>query len=229
LNEIDLEAVCLRTEIDGRKGRYLEDGLSVRTEGLDVLGNAEIRVAVGSSSLLPEARIFLDHVSGYIRKSGAVLKTGETMAYGYWLVKFVGGEDVALDVWEYNSAATEFILGATLTLNYWRDQHELCSRVSADFTPPRPDALAVLSPAVLEGAPVQGVRYQSPAHMSGWWITADDYNGDVKMLKTEHLYHVTHRRPDLARYVALPYGFRFDLSNYEDVWFDREVAEQPTV
>jgi hypothetical protein len=42
-------------------------------------------------------------------------------------------------------------------------------------------------------------------------------------MRNEHLYHVTSRRPDLARYVVLPFGFRLDLSNGERVWLDQEV------
>lgn len=67
---------------------------------------------------------------------------------------------------------------------------------------------------------MQGVRYPSPEHMSGWWVTTDRYDGDVRTLRHEHLYHLTAARPDLARYVALPFGFRFDLGRHEDVWFD---------
>jgi hypothetical protein len=59
--------------------------------------------------------------------------------------------------------------------------------------------------------------------MSGWWITTDRYDGNVTSLKQEHLYHVTARRPDLAPYIALPYGFRFDFAAREDVWFDEGV------
>jgi hypothetical protein len=208
---------------------HVVDGLRMGTKGLRASGHPEIAVTVGSEAFLPEADSFLDFVSRYLRESGTVLKSGETLAYGYWLTKFIGTNNGDLEVWEYNSSATEFVAGATLTLRYWREQHELCNRAGAEFSPPRPDRLAVVSPAVLEGAPVQGVRYPSPAKMSGWWITADDYTGDVKMLRNEHLYHITDLRPDLARYLALPYGFRFDLSNYEDVWFDRAVAEQPAV
>jgi hypothetical protein len=208
---------------------HVTSGLSVRTKGFRAQGHPEISVTVGSATLIPEARVFLDFVFEYLRRSKVVLKSDETLAYGYWLTKFVAMESGDLEVWEYNSSATEFVPGATLTLTYWREQHDLCRRVDAEFSPPRPDTLVVVSPAVLEGAPVQGVRYPSPTDMSGWWITADDYTGDVKMLKTEHLYHVTDLRPDLVRYLALPYGFRFDLSNYEDVWLDRKVAEQSAV
>jgi hypothetical protein len=208
---------------------HMAEALCVRTKGLRAAGHPEITVTVGTASLLPDAGTFLDFVVRYLSESGSMLKSGETLTYGYWLTKFIGTAEGNLEVWEYNRSATEFVPGATLTLEYWKEQNELCNRVNAEFSPPRPDMLTVVSPAVLEGAPVQGVRYPSPAQMSGWWITADDYIGDVKMLRNEHLYHVTDLRPDLARYLALPYGFRFDLSNYEDVWFDRKVADQSVV
>ena len=61
--------------------------------------------------------------------------------------------------------------------------------------------------------------------MSGWWITTDQYDGDINSLKQEHTYHLTDARSDLAKYIAFPSGFRFDLSSFEDVWFDEEVDE----
>ncbi len=178
---------------------------------------------------MPEAERFLGFVSRYILRAKVTIRDGETLAYGYWLTKFVAVNAGNLDVWEYASSGTHFSPGATLTLTYWREQHAICEKAGTEFRPPRPDELAAVSPAVLEGASVQGVRYPSPAPMSGWWITADDYTGDIKMLGTEHLYHLTDLRPDLARYLALPQGFRFDLANYEDVWFDRAVADQSAI
>ena len=65
--------------------------------------------------------------------------------------------------------------------------------------------------------------------MSGWWLTTDRYDGNAKSLRTEHLYHVTAARQDLSRYLALPYGFRFDLSKGESVWFEESVANQSGV
>jgi len=64
--------------------------------------------------------------------------------------------------------------------------------------------------------------------MSGWWITTDLYNGDIKTLRREHTYHVTAARPDLAKYLALPEGFRFNLSVAEEVWLDEKVLEPNT-
>jgi len=200
------------------------EGLSVRTSGLSSAAHPELKVSVADAALLGECEVFLKFLVAYVEQ-GARLRADETLTYGYWLTKLRAAGDGLLEVWEYTADATEFVPGATLTLGYWRDQHEVCNRYGGEFTPPRPDKLVVISDGVLEGDAVQGVRYPSPENMSGWWITTDRYNGDIKSLKQEHLYHLTAARADLARYVALPYGFRFDLAQHEDVWFDRKTLE----
>lgn len=181
---------------------------------------------MNSADLEPYAEEFLHFVIGYLKQSDREILPGETFPYGYWLVKFLA-EDDSLDVWEYNPSAIEFVHGGSLTLTYWRDQHRICDRFRASFTPPRPDRLTVIDEGVLEGLPTQGVRYPSPEHMSGWWITTDKYNGDLSTLRREHTYHVTAARPDLAPYLALPYGFRFETSGHDaDAWFDERVAAE---
>jgi len=198
--------------------------LRAETSGLSNVGHPELLVEFHHSALTEEAEGFLQYVSDYVIQSRATLRPDSTMLYGYWLTKFKDAGENKLEIWEYNSSATEFIKGATLTLQYWKDQHSICKAYAARFEPPRPDQLSVISQGVLEGLPVQGVRYPSPAHMSGWWITTDQYDGDIKTLKHEHTYHLTDARPDLAKYLALPPGFRFDLSSFEDVWFEEEVT-----
>lgn len=196
---------------------------SVTTEGLLPSGE-EIRVKINTADLFPDGEEFLRFVVNYVRESGRRIHPEETLAYGYWLVKFRSADDSVLEVWEYNAEATDFVAGAHLALTYWRDQHRVCNRAGALFTPPRPDRLTVIDEGVLEGLPVQGVRYPSPEHMSGWWITTDRYNGDVNTLRREHTYHITAARPDLAKYLALPFGFRFDLESHEDIWCDEGVS-----
>jgi hypothetical protein len=130
-----------------------------------------------------------------------------------------------LDIWEYDSTGSTFVDGAQLALTFWRDQHRVCGHVGASFTPPKADQLVAVARSVFEGHPVKGVRYPSPEHMSGWWLVTDQGDGNAGSLLKEHLYHLTSRRPDLARYLALPFGFRFDLSNGENFWFDAEVID----
>ena len=199
------------------------DSLAVRTEGLRLHSLPEIEASVETPDLVDGAKAYLFFVADYLLKDRKTIRPGETMAYGYWLTKFESMGPDLLEVWEYNADATEFVKGASLTLTYWRDQHALCRGYDAEFQPPRPDRLTVISQGVLEGRPVQGARYPSPDDMSGWWITTDLYNGDVSTLKHEHTYHVTAARPDLAKFLALPVGFRYDLSTHEDVWFDQGV------
>ena len=81
-----------------------------------------------------------------------------------------------------------------MALQYAKDQHSIRESYAVRFAPPRPDQLSVISQGVLEGLPVQGVRYPSA-------------------------------RRDLAKYIALPPGFRFDLSSFEDVWFKAEATK----
>jgi len=195
----------------------------MRTEGLSALGHSEIRIEFHDSELIEEGKSFLSFISDYVT-NGAKLRAGETMGYGYWATKFEDAGEQTLETWEYNAEATEFIRGASLTLQYWKDQNATCKKYSAEFEPPRADRLSVISKGVFEGLPVQGVRYISPDQMSGWWITTDQYDGDINSLMNEHTYHLTAARPDLAKYLALPHGFRFDTSQGEDVWFDEEVA-----
>ena len=205
---------------------FVTDGLAVTTRGMLQEGLPEIRVQVDTSSLLPECERFLRFVTDYLLKAGSRIKSGETMNFGYWLVKFQGvGKDL-LDVWEYNSEGTDFVIGGSLALRYWRDQHDVCSEHQAEFTPPRPDKLTVVSAGVLQGLPTQGVRYPWQEHMSGWLLVTEKWDQDIKSLTHHHTYHVTSARPDLARFLALPVGFRFDVTKGERVWWDDEVARQ---
>jgi len=204
----------------------VREGLHVRTCGLKRCGQDEIDVSVRDISLLDEVDAFIKFIIQYLEKSQKQIKVEETLNYGYWLVKFMRTQENHLDVLEYNEQATEFCLGATLTLSYWKQQHEICARAQANFLPPRPDKLVVISNGVFEGDFVHGTRYPSPDHMSGWWVLTDRWDGETRSLRTEHLYHLTARRPELAKYLALPFGFMFDLRHGESIAFDKAIANQ---
>lgn len=108
------------------------------------------------------------------------------------------------------------------------EQRKCCEFYEANFIPVNLDQLVVISDGVLDGGkPVEGVRYKSPLHMSGWWLTTDDFNGDINTLKNLHFSHIIHKRPDLALYMALPYGYRFLLGGEsEHVWLDEQVRNE---
>jgi hypothetical protein len=203
-------------------------GLAVSTRGMVARGLPEMRVQVREASLLPECEFFLQFVADYLADSGKRINSGETLNHGYWLVKFQTVRDDLLEVWEYNAEGTDFVLGGSLALSYWRDQNQVCSQHRAAFLPPRADKLTAVSSGVLEGLPLEGVRYPMGEHMSGWFLLTDKWDKNVASLTNHHTFHVTAARPDLARFLALPTGFRFDLRSSR-VWFDEEVANQPPV
>lgn len=205
--------------------QLFESEFVAKTEGLTRYEHPELTVTFREASLEDEAMSYLEYIANYIVTSNAKLKAGETVAYGYWVTTFRDTGDNLLEAWEYNAEGTDFVRGGSLTLQYWKDQHAVCERFASPFEPPMGDQLTVISKGVFDGLPVQGVRYPSPDNMSGWWITTDEYDGKVTSLQREHTYHLTARRPELAKYLALKPGFRFDFSTHEDVWFEEDVAQ----
>lgn len=89
---------------------------------------------------------------------------------------------------------------------------------------PAPDQLVVISEGVYDGDVVEGVRYPSPKHMSGWWLTTNRYDGDITSLKTVHFAHIAEKRPDISDFLRLPFGYRF-FSGDGSTWFDQKVAD----
>lgn len=202
-------------------------GSRLVTDGLARLGHAELALQVRDPGIIPEGEELLQYLAGYLRTGQERLRDGETISYGYWLLKVRSTAEGILEILERTPDGDSFVVGASQALSYWRDQHRICEEAGAIFTPPRPDVLAAVAKGVMDGEPVEGVRYPSPQHMSGWWFFTDRYKGDINTVKTEHLYHVTAARADLAPFIALPAGYRFSQKADSRMWFDPAVASEP--
>jgi len=62
--------------------------------------------------------------------------------------------------------------------------------------------------------------------MTGWWLTTELYDDNVDSLMIVHYYHVAFNRPELLKYFALPFGFRFYISkDEEEIWFDENAVD----
>jgi hypothetical protein len=205
----------------------LRIGDGAQTDGLSGLIGYEVRLGTVAEDELAGANELLAFVAEYVTHHRARLMPEETMEYGLWIVKFRESEGGVLDVWERTTDGSRFQPGASTAIRFWSEQHEVCEHHGAPFAPPHTTQLAVLSAGVRDGEAVEGARYPSPEHMSGWWLSTDRYDGDVKALTLEHIYHVATWRPDLARYLALPLGWRFSTDRSE-IWFDESVAKQPS-
>jgi hypothetical protein len=167
-----------------------------------------------SSCVESHARELLLVLERYQREGHRRIGPGETIGHGYWILRAeraqYGNNPAALELFEKTSDGKGWVRGAALTLRYWAEQHAICEKAGAPFTHPEPDELVALSRDVLSGAmPVVGVRYEMSGKMSGWIINSAGYQGSYKTLRTEHMYHLTHLRPDIAKFIALPVGYRF--------------------
>ena len=107
-------------------------------------------------------------------------------------------------------------------------QRECCENYGSAFLPSETNQLVVVSDGVLEGIThIEGVRYPSPIHMTGWWLTTDEYDGNIDSLKNIHYKHIMAKLPKVAMYLALSYGYRFLLlGEDEHVWFDEKVSSE---
>ena len=200
-----------------------ENGLKMTTVGLASEDGREIYAEIDDISLADECRSFLRYAGEYIESRHAI-EPGEKLGYGYWITKLVEDDKRGLCFWEYGPDTVEYVPGISNTLRFWRDQHQECKNASSPFSPPNAGQMVVISEGVFEGDDVQGIRYPSPKPMSGWWITTDRYDGNLSSLKTIHAYHLTAKRPDLARFLALAVGYRFYSDNGE-VRFDSKVLD----
>ncbi|KFF17459.1 hypothetical protein IW22_20890 [Chryseobacterium sp. JM1] len=90
-----------------------------------------------------------------------------------------------------------------------RQQGEICWQQNLIPLFPNFNQSVVISDGVYEGKDIEGIRYASPQDESGWYLITDDYNEDIKSLKMVHFYHVAFARPDILKYLALPFGYRF--------------------
>ncbi|WP_438810549.1 immunity protein Imm33 domain-containing protein, partial [Pseudomonas syringae] len=67
------------------------------------------------------------------------------------------------------------------------------------------------------------IKLQLPAWNVGF-MRRLRYNGDTQTLKTVHAYHVAEHRPDLVKFLALPFGYRFHEAS-GDVWKDKNQED----
>lgn len=197
-------------------------GLTLSTEGLAKRFGFDISTTIDNPGLEEAAIDFIEWVVRYV-EAGFKIASEETLGYGCWITKMHLSDRRELVFFEQEPKTGAYVPGISTTLQLWSEQQALCARAGADYVAPTFDQMIVISDGVIEGDAAEGVRYPSPEHMSGWWITTDRFNDDIKTLKTVHRQHVAINRPDLVKYLGLPFGYRFHGPT-DDVWADEKIT-----
>jgi len=112
-----------------------------------------------------------------------------------------------------------------------RDQHifeqrELCRRFGVACQPSSPDLKVGIAENAQAGTfPINGLRHAPEGDTTGWYIWAgEDFSEDPNFFKPLHVKHLDQRCPLVLKYLGLPPGWRFLVSDgYEDVWFDAKL------
>jgi hypothetical protein len=160
----------------------------------------------------------------YIVSEKPVIKPDQTISFKSWVLKFIAEDDSKLVMYEADVQTGDYRRGVDHAIKAAQEQESMCRLHNAAPHFPTLNQKIVISEGVYEGLPLEGVRYPSPAHMSGWWLSTDLYNGDIKSLLIVHAYHVYAKRKDIVKYLALPFGFRFFYSQEgQDVWLDDKI------
>src|SRR5687768_2217805 len=141
--------------------RQSSEGNSVYTEGLKPLAGCDLIASHDDPERLDEAHDLLEYVIHYLTTTRRSLLHGESMSYGYWLLRFLNSKERKghLQAWELTPDASIWQPSVSVATRYWREQHVVCERLSVEFSPPLADRLVSIAPGVLQGAPLVGGRY----------------------------------------------------------------------
>jgi hypothetical protein len=188
------------------------DNLYVETKKLDSYKTKEIRVIIGDNQ--PENYIeVIKYVIDYIVDSKPIISENQNIGYYSWLLQFRLGEGNFYDLYEANSDGSGFNKGCDTAISVVKQQSEICWQQNLIPLFPNFNQTVVISDGVYEGKDIEGIRYDSPQDESGWYLITDDYDNDIKSLKMVHFYHVAFARPDILKYLAIPFGHRFLMDN----------------
>lgn len=193
-------------EINENNNTYIE------TRGLNSYLDKEVRVVIKDQHQEDYIEV-IKYIIDYILESKPIISEPQNIGYYSWLLQFRMEEKNYYSLFEVNRDGSNFIEGCDTAVSIVRAQSELCSYYGLPVQFPNFSQMIVISDGVYEGNDIEGIRYESPEHMSGWWLITDDYNDDIESLKTVHYHHVAFTRPDILKYLAIPFGFRFLMEN----------------
>ena len=108
------------------------------------------------------------------------------------------------------------------------EQEMLCAKYGAEYCECAPNERAGVALATLDKSPVYGVRTKNADGSMSWYIWAGPHSTAPDFFQPLCAGHLGEILPMVMRYLALPPGFKFiiDRSGYEDVWQEKEWANQ---
>src|SRR3569833_4543219 len=129
--------------------KSLNDGLTFETIGFSTTHGYELSASVVDLRLAAGCEKYIRFVAQYLL-DGNDIRSGETLAYGYWLTKAVLNDVGRLIFLEADADLREFVFGVSGAGSCWQVQHETCTAAQAQFSPILPNQMIVISDGVLD-------------------------------------------------------------------------------
>jgi hypothetical protein len=206
-------------------------------KGIEVIKNSDYFFTIGLNKYIRKELMIpvlqrsdeeyfklLTYLIDYVCQPSVVINPNETIAYHSWVLQFVATSERFYEISEVGRSRDGYQVGVDNAIKVFDEQKEVCIKYKIEPISPLFSQYIVISKGVYEGVPTEGVRYPSPSHMSGWWLTTDEYDGNINTLLNVHYYHIAFKRPDILKYLALPFGYRFFKNAYSaEIWYDEKV------
>lgn len=73
--------------------------------------------------------------------------------------------------------------------------------------------------------PINGLRHPNENGTCGWYLwCGEEFSEDTEFFEPLHVSHISEYLPSIEKYLALPAGYRFLVTEtYEDIWFDETL------
>ncbi|WP_207892449.1 immunity protein Imm33 domain-containing protein [Paenibacillus pinisoli] len=199
------------------------EGSYLRTTNLSPLTGYDVKILNQGNN--QDCMRFLKYFIDYCIDYKPQIKPDQTISYYSWLVKLINSSTAVLTIQEAKDNGEGFTEGISYASKVIREQEEICRIYDVSPVFPQFSQNIVISKGVYEGLGIDAVRYSSPEHLTGWWLTTDLYDDNTDSLMNVHYFHIAFKRPDLLKYFALPCGFRLYITDTaEDIWFDENVC-----
>ena len=104
-------------------------------------------------------------------------------------------------------------------------QKSICEKQGVE--PVFPDGNEKLGIAIstIGKKPINGLRHPAENGTCGWYLwCGEELSEDPDFFKPLHVNHINEYLPLIEKYLALPVGYRFLVTEtYEDIWFDETL------
>jgi len=105
------------------------------------------------------------------------------------------------------------------------NQKEICRKHGVEVSIPDASEKLGIALSTIGKTPINGLRHPIEKGTCGWYIwCGEEFPEDSEFFKPLHVKHIKEYLPTIEKYLALPVGFRFLVTeNYEDIWLDESI------